>query len=95
MIKLKFYEIYLPNDAVQSAKANWREPKSCLGRVFNFKLDSFASYQHKRPLLELKTRPRCSEVMDKLRLTGQNLGRVFDFGCEGTTCLCRAWNRAY
>jgi hypothetical protein len=26
-----------------SPKANGREPKSCLGRVFNFKLDSFAS----------------------------------------------------
>jgi hypothetical protein len=39
-----------------------REPTSCLDRVFNFKLDSFASYQHKhtpfvQPFLELKTRP--------------------------------------
>ncbi len=25
----------------RSAKANGRDPKSCLGRVFNFKLDSF------------------------------------------------------
>ncbi len=45
-----------------SLKANGREPKSCLGRVFNFKLGHFASKQHKcmahmQPLLELKTRP--------------------------------------
>jgi hypothetical protein len=39
--------------------------KSCLGQVFNFKLGSFASKQHKRvvnmqPLLKLKNLPRFS-----------------------------------
>jgi hypothetical protein len=46
-----------------SAKANGREPKSCLGRVFNFKLGysiMYAIAQHiqERPSLELKTRPQ-------------------------------------
>ncbi len=46
-----------------NAKVNGREPWSCLGRVFNFKLGHFASKQHKciahmQQLLELKTRPR-------------------------------------
>ncbi len=31
-------------DKSGSAKANRREPKSCLGRVFNFKLDHFVMY---------------------------------------------------
>ncbi len=52
---------------VGSAKANGREPKSCLGRVFNFKLDCLASQQNKcmadmQSLLELKTRPRFCPV---------------------------------
>jgi hypothetical protein len=43
--------------------SNGREPKSCLGQIFNFKLDRFASEQHRGmtytwPLSELKTRPR-------------------------------------
>ncbi len=43
-----------------SAKANGGESKSCLGRVFNFKLDWFVMYaieQHiqAHPSLELKT----------------------------------------
>jgi hypothetical protein len=46
-----------------STKANGREPKSCLSRVFNFKLGCIVMYtiaQHiqARPSLELKTRPR-------------------------------------
>jgi hypothetical protein len=44
-----------------------RELSTCLGRVFYFKLDSFASYPHKytvsvRAFLELKTRPRVCPV---------------------------------
>jgi hypothetical protein len=47
---------------VGSMKANGREPKSCFGRVFNFKLTHFVLKQHKcialmQALLELKTRP--------------------------------------
>jgi hypothetical protein len=54
------------------AKANGREPKSCLGRVFNFKLGCFdmwsiAWYRQGRPDLELKTWLRCCPV----NLTGQ------------------------
>jgi hypothetical protein len=46
---------------------NRREPKGCLGRVFNFKLDSFASYQHNHfvltePIVDMKTRPRVRPV---------------------------------
>ncbi len=46
-----------------SALSNGREPRSCLGRVFNFKLDRFASLHNKcmahiQPLLKLKTWPR-------------------------------------
>ncbi len=42
--------------------SNGMETRSCLGRVFNFKLDSFVSKQFKctayaQPPLELKTRP--------------------------------------
>ena len=38
---------YMENDRhleAGSAKANGREPKSCLGRVFNFKLGHFVLY---------------------------------------------------
>ncbi len=50
-----------------STISNGREPRSCLGRVFNFKLCLFALLQNKstahvQPLLELKTRPRLSPV---------------------------------
>ncbi len=46
-----------------SAISNGREPRSCLGQVFNIKLGSFVSKKlncmsHTQPLLELKTRPR-------------------------------------
>ncbi len=50
------------------AKANWREPKSCLGWVFNSKLGRIATLLSKcwarmlQPLLELKTRPRALPV---------------------------------
>jgi len=46
-----------------SMKANGREPKSCLGQVFNFKLScSIAAKNHTQPFLELKTWPRFSPV---------------------------------
>jgi hypothetical protein len=46
-----------------SAKANVREPKSCLGRVFHLRLGSFADMKkvqvaHARPSVKLKTLPR-------------------------------------
>ncbi len=50
-----------------SNKANRREPKSCFGRDFNFKLDFFVVYAIERhiqahPSQELKTRPRFCPV---------------------------------
>ena len=48
-------------------KPNRREPKSCLGQAFNFKLGRFvlsATEWHSRanPHLELKTRPRLPPI---------------------------------
>ncbi len=56
-----------------SALSNRSELESCLGRVFNFKLDSFASYQQMcivfmQPFLELKTGPRVT-LLKRLILT--------------------------
>ncbi len=56
-----------PYKAPGRAISNGREPRSCLGQVFNIKLGSFASKQlncmaHTKPLLELKTRPRFRPV---------------------------------
>jgi hypothetical protein len=53
-----------------------------LTQVFNFKLDSFASYQHKcavlvQPLLKLKARPRVSPVNRSLSVHG------LTFSCQG------------
>jgi hypothetical protein len=53
--------------ATGSTKANGREPKSCLGRVFNFKLGCFVMCTIAWPIqarlsLELKTRPRFHPV---------------------------------
>jgi hypothetical protein len=51
-----------------SAISNGREPRSCLGRVFNFKLGCFATLGSKcivlrmQPLLKLKTRPKARPV---------------------------------
>ncbi len=50
-----------------SVKANGREPKSCLGQVFNYKLGCFDGMHilicaDARPHLELKTRPRFCPV---------------------------------
>jgi hypothetical protein len=52
---------------VGSAKASRREPKTCLARVFNFKLDSFGDVKyvpgtHACTHLKLKTRPRFRPV---------------------------------
>ena len=45
----------------------WREPRSCLGRVFNSKLGHSATLGSKcmvgmQPLLKLKTRPKARPV---------------------------------
>ncbi len=58
-----------------STKAKWREPKSCLGRVFNFELGCFVMYAiarhiQARPSLELKTRPRFHPVTRSLSTIG-------------------------
>jgi hypothetical protein len=50
-----------------STKTNWRELKTCLGRVFNYKLGCFDDVHvfisvEARPQLQLKTRPRFSPV---------------------------------
>jgi hypothetical protein len=52
---------------VGSAKANRREPKTSLGRVFNYKFGCFGDvhgliYVDTRPHLTLKTRPRFRPV---------------------------------
>ena len=59
----------------ESTKASGREPKSCLGKVFNFKLGYFASQQnkgfaHMQPLLELKTRPKFYPANCSLSMRG-------------------------
>ncbi len=56
---------YLPTTV--SAISNGREPKSCLGRVFNSMLGLIATLCSKcmvsmQPLLKLKTRPRVCPV---------------------------------
>ncbi len=60
--------------ALGSAKANGREPKSCLGRVFNFKLGCFVMCVIAWPTqaqlsLELKTWPRFRPVSLSLSMT--------------------------
>ncbi len=72
-----FTEMYkLPGFLVQpkkclpqpgSAKANGREPKNCLGRIFNFNLGCFVMRTiawpiQVQPSLERKTRPRFCPV---------------------------------
>jgi len=54
-----------------SAITNGREPRSCLGRVFNSKLGRIATLSSKcmvciQPLLKLKTRPRARPVSQSL-----------------------------
>jgi hypothetical protein len=50
-----------------STITNRREPRSCLGRVFNSKLDCIATLGSKcmvcmQPLLKLKTQPKARPV---------------------------------
>ncbi len=61
--KPKLYTINYP----LSVKGNGREPKTCLGRVFNYKLGCFNNvlvfiHVDVRPRLLLKTLPRFSPV---------------------------------
>ncbi len=58
-----------------------REPKTCLGRVFNYKV---GSYDDVHILIYVDACPHL--YMDKLKLTGQNLGRVFKFRL-GHVCI--------
>jgi hypothetical protein len=60
-------KLYLSYAQTGSAKANGREPKSCLGRVFNFMLGCFVMCTiawpiQVRPSLKWKTRPRFCPV---------------------------------
>jgi hypothetical protein len=65
-------EILTPSQIVHpgSAITNRREPRSCLGRVFNSKLGCIATLGSKcmaacirmQPLLKLKTRPKARPV---------------------------------
>jgi hypothetical protein len=53
-------------------------PKSCLGRVFNFKLGCFAQQQHEstrypQPLLELNTRSRLGQLGWSLYMSNSRL----------------------
>jgi hypothetical protein len=56
------------------AVTNGREPKSCLGRVFNSKIGHIAALlsnclaRMQQPLLELKTRPRVRPVSQSLSM---------------------------
>jgi hypothetical protein len=57
-----------------SVKANGRVNKTCLGRVFNYKLGCFGdvhvlNYVDACPHLKLKTRPRFSPVSLSLSMT--------------------------
>ncbi len=65
-----------------SVKANGREPKTCLGRVFNYKLGCFDdvylfNYVDIRPHLSLKTQPRFSPGGDLIKTFGVNLLTLF------------------
>ncbi len=74
-----------------SAISNGREPRSCLGRVFSFKLDTFTSKHHKCAackwaLLKLKTLARFCPVGWSLSilllfLTKHALKQVETLGC--------------
>jgi hypothetical protein len=67
---MKFLQTVLPNLAESSAGSaitNGREPRSCLGLVFNSKLGHIATLGGKcmvcmQPLLKLKTQPRACPV---------------------------------
>jgi hypothetical protein len=64
-----------------SVKANRREPKSCLGRVFNFKLGCLQNVYNlwpiqKQPSLDLKMQPRFLSCQLKF-VQGENLKVVW------------------
>jgi LIM domain len=71
-----------------SAITNGREPRSCLGRVFNCKLGSFTDNTKnvaicKWPLLKLKTQPRFCPVswsLSMLRLNRQITVKEYTWG---------------
>ncbi len=75
-----------------SAKANGREPKSCLGQVINFKLGRhsimYAVGQHVQALLslELKTRLRFHPVSLSLsmKMTSSSCLGVYEDFCLST-----------
>jgi hypothetical protein len=72
----------MPVDEAGSAKANGREPKTGLGRVFNFKLGCLDDvrvviYADARQHLQLKTRPRFSPVSLSLSMDEGNSIMVF------------------
>ncbi len=62
---------------VQTISAG-REPKICLGWIFNTKLDSFAPKTLMiQPILELKTPPKFSPVIQSLSIvTGKMIAQV-------------------
>ncbi len=81
----------------RSIKSNGREPKSCLGRVFNFKLGRFAMLavawrMQAHPCLELKTRPRFHPLSFKF---GINIrpGRKTSSGTNALAYLSRRLSR--
>ncbi len=60
-----------------STKANGKEPETCLGQVFNFKLDCFNHvrvliYADTHPHLQLKTRPSISPISLSLSINEPN-----------------------
>jgi len=61
---MHFYRYYVTGSAI----SNGREPRSCLGLVFNSKLGCFATLGSKymmvckQPLLKLKTQPKARPV---------------------------------
>ncbi len=57
-----------PRGEAGSARTNGREPRSCLGRVFNSKLGHIATLGSKcmQPLLKLKTQPMARPVRKSL-----------------------------
>ncbi len=66
-----------------SAMTNGREPKSCLGQVFNSKLGHIATLGSKcmvcmQPLLKLETRPRARPV--SLSLSMHNVAKAIMAG---------------
>jgi hypothetical protein len=73
-----------------STKANGREPKSCLGQVFNFKLDCFVTYAIERhiqahPSLELNTLPWFRPVSWSLSMS-EHSSNPYNAECRYAKC---------